>query len=201
MAALQEEDIPAVNIEAAQEVNEEITAWLYSPDTMIDYPVCFGEDNTYYLNHLADGTPNANGCLFIDCRNAKELSDDNIIIYGHHMRSGAMFAGLIKYKSQEYYDEHPVMYLTSGNTVYRLELFSGYVTDMGSSAYQIDCGTGTEFADWLREISARSNFRPNPIRLTTSDHIVTLSTCAYDFQDARYVVHGRLVEIGGTNDE
>lgn len=86
-----------VNLEAAQEVNGDIVAWIHSPDTVIDYPVCQGEDNVYYLSHLADGTYNRNGCLFIDCENAEDFSDDNTIIYGHHMASGKMFATLIKY--------------------------------------------------------------------------------------------------------
>ena len=192
---IEENDVPIIDIETVQEVNEEITCWLYSPDTVIDYPVCHGEDNEYYLTHLADGTYNRNGCLFVDYRNAFDFSDDNTLIYGHHMASGKMFASLINYASQSYYDAHPVMYLTIGTTIYRLELFAGYTTTMDSSAYTLNFDTEHEFAEWLREISAKSDFQPNAITLSTEDRIVTLSTCAYSFQNARYVVHGRLVEL------
>ena len=64
---IEENTVPIVDMEAVQEINDEITCWLYSPDTVIDYPVCHGEDNEYYLTHLADGTYNRNGCLFVDC--------------------------------------------------------------------------------------------------------------------------------------
>lgn len=190
-----ENAIPGIDLDAAQSVNDDIVAWLYCPDTVIDYPVCYGDNNSYYLTHLADGTYNRNGCLFIDCKDSGDFTDDNTIIYGHHMASGKMFASLIKYADQGYYDAHPVMYLTTEDATYKVELFSGYVTDTGSSAYTINCGTRHEFAEWLREISGKSDFRPNGITISTEDHIVTLSTCAYEFQNARYVVHGRLVRL------
>ena len=187
--------VPEVDLSAAQAVNSDIVAWLYCPDTVIDYPVCQGEDNSYYLMHLADGTYNRNGCLFIDCGNAGDFSDDNTVIYGHHMASGKMFASLIKYADQSYYDAHPVMYLTVEDQQYEVELFAGYVTTMDSSAYTLNCGTRHEFAEWLREVSGKSDFTPHQMTLGTEDRIVTFSTCAYNFQNARYVVHGRLVEM------
>lgn len=86
----------SIDLDALGEVNEEIRAWLYSPDTVIDYPVCQGEDNSYYLTHLADGTYNKNGCLFIDCGNSGDFSDENTVIYGHHMgKQGKCLASLI----------------------------------------------------------------------------------------------------------
>lgn len=186
------ETIPAVNLEAVKDVNRDIAAWLTSPDTVIDYPICQGEDNVYYLTHLADGTYNRNGCLFIDCDNTGDFTDDNTIIYGHHMANGKMFASLTKYAEQRYYEAHPVMYLTVGERPYKLELFSGYVTTADSSAYRITCGSEHDFAGWIRELIKKSDFKASAMTIHTTDRIVTLSTCAYDFQNARYVVHGRL---------
>lgn len=147
------------------------------------------------LFHLADGTYNWNGCLFIDCENKKDFTDDNTIIYGHHMASGKMFASLIKYADQTYYDAHPVMYLIIGEKQYQLEIFAGYVTTADSSAYMINLGSKQEFAKWLREICGRFDFTANAMEIKTSDRIVTLSTCAYNFEETRYVIHRRLKEI------
>ena len=77
---LEENNIPIIDLEAVQDINEEIACWLYSPDTVIDYPVCQGEDNEYYLYHLADGTYNRNGWLFVDYRKAFDCSDPNTLI-------------------------------------------------------------------------------------------------------------------------
>ena len=186
--------IPDINFDALEGVGSNLVAWLYSPETVINYPVAQGQDNFYYLNHLADGTENGNGCLFIDWKNTPDFSDENTVIYGHHMQSGKMFASLVNYADQSYFEEHPVIYLTTRTGKYKIELFAGYTTDRNASAYTLRFATKHEFAEWLREVSDKSDFRTS-IRLSTEDHIVTLSTCAYSFYDARYVVHGRLTLV------
>lgn len=190
-----EESTQEINLDLAKQLNNDITAWLYCPDTVIDYPVCHGDDNSYYLTHLADGTYNRNGCLFVDCKNSSDFSDDNTIIYGHHMASGKMFASLIKYKDQDYYEEHPIMYLTTEEGNYKIELFSAYVTEIGSSAYTMNFGTSKERTEWLKEISNKSDFTANAMTISSKDRIITLSTCAYDFKNARYVVQGKLSAV------
>ena len=187
-------DLPEINFKALQTVNPDVIAWIYCPDTAINYPVVQGGDNAYYLNHLADGTENRNGCPFLDVQNLPDFSDANSIVYGHHMQNGTMFAGISWYEDQSYYDEHPVMYLLTPAANYRIELFSGYTTEMDSSAYMQTFGSIREHTDWLKEVSGRSDFRAN-LEISALDRTITLSTCAYRFENARYVLHGKLVEL------
>ena len=63
------ENLPEINFRALQEVNPDVIGWIYRPDTTINYPVVQGDDNAYYLKHLADGTENRNGCPFLDVQN------------------------------------------------------------------------------------------------------------------------------------
>ncbi len=187
-------DLPEINFKALKEVNPDVTGWIYSPDTTINYPVVQGDDNAYYLKHLADGTENRNGCPFLDVQNRPDFTDDNSIIYGHHMQNGTMFAGISWYEDQSYYDEHPVMYLMTPSATYRIELFSGYITTMDSSAYMQNFGSVREHTDWLKEVSGRSDFRAN-LEISAYDRVITLSTCAYRLENARYVLHGKLMEL------
>ena len=187
-------DLPEINFKALREVNPDVIGWIYSPNTTINYPVVQGDDNAYYLKHLADGTENRNGCPFLDVQNRPDFTDDNSIIYGHHMQNGTMFAGISWYEDQSYYDEHPVMYLMTPEAAYRIELFSGYITTMDSSAYMQNFGSVREHKDWLKEVSGRSDFRAN-LEISAYDRVITLSTCAYRFENARYVLHGKLVKL------
>ena len=174
-------DLPEIDFQALQDVNPDIIGWIYSPDTVINYPV-------------ADGTYNRNGCPFMDVKNKKDFSDENTILYGHHMQNGTMFAGITWYEDQSYYDAHPVLYLITPDKSYQLEPFAGYTTTMDSNAYMLTFASRHDYAEWMREISGRSDFKAR-MQLTTHDHILTLSTCAYSFQDARYVLHCRMTEI------
>ena len=101
----------SVDFAALKAENPDIVAWLYSADTPINYPVVQSDDNNYYLRRLTDGSYNSNGTLFVDFRDAPDFSGFNTIIYGHRMKSKAMFGTLPGYLEQEYYEEHPVMYL------------------------------------------------------------------------------------------
>ena len=69
------------------------------------------------------------------------------------------------------------------------------MTEIGASAYTMNFGTAKERVAWLKEISNKSDFTANAMTISSTDRIITLSTCAYDFQNARYVVHGKINKI------
>ena len=90
-------DIPQKNLdwEELEAVNPDIYAWIYIPNTNIDYPVLQRSgDNDYYLEHNLDGSRGKPGCIYTEDLNSKEFTDYNTVIYGHNMKSGAMFRTL-----------------------------------------------------------------------------------------------------------
>ena len=184
-----------VDFDALRAINPEIVGWLYCADTPINDPVAYTDNNAYYLKHLYTGEANRSGTLFVDCRCSPDFSDPNTIIYGHHMRSGARFACLVEYGSQEYYEAHPVMYLLTPEQNYRLDVFSGYVSESGSQRFFAASGDEAEFETYLRDIKALSDFDSDA---ESSGHtrIVTLSTCTYEFDEARYILQALVTEIG-----
>ena len=77
----EESFVPEIDFVSLKEINEDVVGWLFLPDTVINYPVVQGEDNSYYLKRLVDGSYNANGSLFVDYQNEMDFSDDNTLIY------------------------------------------------------------------------------------------------------------------------
>lgn len=189
----EKERILDIDFAALKEEIPDLAGWLCCPDTEISYPVVQGSDNSYYLDHLPDGSANRNGSLFMDCSSRKGFVDENTLVYGHHMASGKMFACLVSYADQAFYEAHPVMYFVTEDKDYRLELFSGYTAAVTSEAYTLRFSTKEEFAGWLERAQRRSDFA-SMVQVGMDDRVVTLSTCAYSFQDARYVVHGKVTE-------
>ena len=183
-----------VDFEALGQRNSEIVGWLYCPNTVISYPVVKTDDNMFYLHRDIDGNYSSYGTLFVECLNQDGYKDNNNIIYGHHMNDGKMLAKLVDYTYQSYYDEHPVMYLNTPEYNYRIELFAGFVTSMDSDTYTITFDSDEANQAFLDSAIEQSKFKSN-VDVKVGDKILTLSTCTYDYDDARFVVMGRMIPI------
>lgn len=196
-AELNEEDEKksqiSIDFDALFAENQDIVGWIYSEDTPISYPIVQSSDNDYYLRRMLDGSYNIAGSIFMDYRNSSDLTDSNTIIYGHNMKNDTMFGTLEKYGDQEYYDEHPIIYYMTPEKTYEIQLVTGYVTDAWSNTYTIP-QTIEEQNELSKEMISKSSF-DGDYSFEEGDNLITLSTCAYDFNDARYVVIGRLVEM------
>ena len=179
-----------IDYEQLKSINKDAAAWLYSPDTVIDYPVMRANDYSYYLNHLSDGTVNANGSLFIDYNNAADFSGELTVIYGHHMKSGRMFGSLVGYKEQSYYDEHPHMYLYTEQGNYRIDLIYGTV--IGAGQWRERAFMYEENTDSLLAFAKSNTTFVSDVEYSEGDRLIALSTCSYEFDNARYVVIGIL---------
>jgi len=173
-----------------ESVNPEICAWIWCEDTVIDYPVVQHSDNEYYLNTNAKGESSATGAIFLDTANFSDFRDTNNILHGHHMGDGTMFASLDKWQDESYFKEHPVMYLNTPSGNYCVEIFAAFTTAAGSEAYRFEFSGLPDIQNWIEWIRRESVIKPD-IELFPGDHFLTLSTCAYSYEDARSVLIGR----------
>lgn len=179
---------PKVDFSKLVKINSDIVGWIYIEGTKINYPVVQAENNRYYLSRLFDGSYNASGCIFLDCRSASDFTDRHSIIYGHHMKDNSMFAGLMQYKKQAFYDEHPIALLITPEAYYKIRFFSGYVSDTWSDAWNLNFDE-SGFVSWLNDLQRKSCFKASAIP-TKTDRIITLSTCTYEYDTAKFVLHG-----------
>ncbi len=182
-----------VDFTAMRERNSDVATWIYCDATRLNYPVMQSEDNSYYLRRMPDGTSNMAGSLFLDCRSSGDLSDLNSVIYGHNMKNGTMFSTLEKYKTQGYYEQHPVMYIILPEAKYRIELIAGCIVNSGDAIYVLP-PSEENITGVVNSIVQRSTFRSN-VSAEEGDRFITLSTCSYEYDEARYVLIGRLVAV------
>jgi len=191
-------DIPDLHLdfEALKTVSEDTVAWLYSPDTLINYPVMKTDDYEYYLYRLPDGTHDINGALFIDFNNASDFNDKLTVIYGHNMKSGKMFGSISGYKKQRYLEEHPYMYLYTESGNYRIELIYGCVISV--EQWQDRALMYEANLDELLDYAKNNTTFNSEAEYTKGDRVVALATCTYEFNNARYLLLGLLrPEYGG----
>ena len=205
VSPLLESEIAAANLEPCpidvdfdrllNDVSMSIRGWIYCPDTVINYPVVQSGNNEYYLNHNVRGAESAVGAIFMEAQNHSDFSDRSTALHGHHMNDGSMFASIEKWQKQEYFDEHPVMYLStvsSGN--YKIELFAAFITTEDSDVYRLDFGGDDGYARWLASIRERSKVQSDVV-VVPGDRVLLLSTCAYTSANARSVLLGKMTQI------
>ena len=184
-----------LDFDALRAENPDIIAWVYCPDTEVNYPVVQSSDNKYYLRRGVDGSSRTAGSIFADFRNAADLSDENNILYGHNMKDGSMFAAITRYAEQSYYDDHPVWYILTPEKDYKVTLFAGFVTDTSSPVYATARRTTADGTPVMEQAWADSNFRGGAPP-AEGENTVTFSTCSYEFTNARYVLIGVMHELG-----
>lgn len=182
-----------VNFSYLKGINEDVVGWIYCEDTPISYPILQSEDNNYYLYRLIDTKQNPSGSLFMDFRNQSDFTDWNSIVYGHNMHDGSMFACLEDYKNQSFYDEHPVMYLLTPEKEYKVELVAGITIMADARLYMIPAEEESR-EDQIEAWLSQSTFVSN-VELQPEDRFLALSTCTYEYDNARYVVIGALREL------
>lgn len=186
--------VVSMDFSGLQEINPEIVGWIKGEGTGIDYPVMQADNNSYYLTHLYNGEYNNNGSIFMDYRNSGDFSDKNTVLYGHHMRNGTMFGDLEQYKDQEFFNAHPVMMLYTPGGDYLIELISGTVEDGTYEFVRFDLENNDSFLNYMEGLRSRSTFISD-VEVQIDDQIIALCTCTYDWNNARYMVTGRLVPL------
>jgi|LSQX01.3.fsa_nt_gb sortase B len=174
------------------EINPEIVGWISISGTNIDYPVVQTDNNEYYLSYDFRGNKARQGTIFMDYRNSPDCSDKNTIIYGHNMRDGSMFGVLARFKDKNFFQENTTILFYTLYEITEWEIFSAYVTDTSFNYIKQNFTSDEEYLNFINAIKDKSMHKRN-VELRKDDKIITLSTCSYEFNNARFVVHARRV--------
>ena len=136
----------------------------------------------------------AYGCPYVqeDCDVLKP--SDNVVIYGHHMNNGSMFADLEKFKSEDFWREHRTIAfhtLTDKNEYEILAAFKTVVYTNSPDSFRYyrftDAQSPEEFAAFVEKCKELSLYDTG-ISAEYGDKLITLSTCEYSRTNGRLVV-------------
>ncbi len=180
--------------------NNDTIGWIHIPNTSIDNVVVRGADNDFYLTHDFYKKNSEHGAIMADFRTVFSVSGNskNIALYGHHMKDGSMFAELEKFRTLSFYKANPVIYFDTLYAKGEYEIFSVFITnDLESeddgyrfNFNQVNFTSEDEFMAFITQVNRRSLFKTS-VAVSPTDDILTLSTCVYDFNEARLVVCAR----------
>lgn len=179
--------------------NSDMVGWVSIEGTSVDYPVMQrSQDNEYYLNHDFEGKRNKNGLPFLDegC-NAQE--SNILLVYGHNMKNGRMFGGLMEYKDKGFYDAHPTIRFDTLHEAAEFEIVAVlrsrvYLqTEEAFRYYRLE-GTETSdgFKQYVQSVQERSLYHTG-VSVRYGHQLLILSTCEYSTQNGRLVVIAKKV--------
>lgn len=189
---------PNVDFGALMAQNPEIVGWIQIPGTQVNYPVAQHGDNDYYLDHTFLGQYNLAGSVFMDCRSSSGLQDRVTVLYGHHLKNGAMFARVADYSDQAEFNTLGEVYYVSGDGVlHTLEplcsiVVSGYDVDV----LVFDFADENDFSSYVYSLIQRSSASAPNASPEGAQHIFILSTCSYGSENERTMLV--CVEKGAT---
>lgn len=180
--------------------NKKLIGWLKIDDTNIDYPVMQTVNNEYYLDHNFNQEYDKNGSLFLDKDCNAAFPNTNMIIYGHHMKSGKMFGNLNYYSKESYYKEHPRIQF---DTIYEeglydiMYVFRSRIYNEDEVVFKyykfLDVNSEDEFYSAMDEM-ARMSLYDTGVTAAYGDKLITLSTCDSSEEDGRFVVVAKKIK-------
>lgn len=177
------------NLAPLFEENRDCIGWLCIPGTTLDYPVMHTPDSPLkYLRRDFFGNRSQSGVPFLDWQCT--LTDDNLILYGHNMKSGTMFAGITAYRDQNYRDAHPVIEFETEQGCVSYTIFAVVrlcKTDRWYSFLRAE--NEDSFCRAVADIRSRSLYDTG-ITPSPGQQMLTLSTCYGSRDDDRLVVIG-----------
>lgn len=187
-----------IDFAGLKNLNEDIYAWIYVPNTGIDLPIFQAppdKDDNYYIHHNVKGEYEYKGSICTQRLNKKDFSDPVTVVYGHHMQDDSMFSNLHYFMDSQFFKDNEYFYIYTPGHILTYRIVSAHEFDERHILNSFDFSNDRVFREYLDFVLAPktmvANVRENVV-LTTQDRIVTLSTCT-EGGWARYLLQGVLI--------
>ena len=186
-----------IDFEELQQTNPDIYAWLRIEDTSIDYAVVQNPSrDEYYLTHNSDGAIDLYGAIFSQATyNSVDFEDPVTVLYGHNMKTGAMFGNLrASYTDPEFFDEHKKITVYTPEEELTFQVFAAVPYSDELILYKHDFEDEKDYNNFfdgvfnIRDLSARYDEENKPVY---GDRVLILSTCISG-TDMRFLVMATL---------
>jgi SrtB family sortase len=193
------------------EINPDYQGYINFLGRTISEVVVKGTDNEFYLNHNFYGAKRSAGTVFADYRNVINGANvsDNIVLYGHNNRDGTMFGEMDQFK----YDWKRVMrnQFVYFDNYYSQDVYVIIAQFVTNSEPHDDDGKIFDYQNYVNftsqepytfetfknEVTARTQFNTG-IEFDETDKYLTMSTCSYEWEEARFVMVARKLRPGET---
>lgn len=181
--------------------NDDMVGWIKIDGTKINYPVMQTVDESnFYLRRGFDKKYTIYGCPYMQENCNVDKPSDNLVIYGHHMNDGTMFANLMKYTKKSFWEEHKTIVFDTLEEHKEYEVMAAFKTVVYSDSPEsfkyyhfVDAENEEEFNAFVEKCKELS-FYDTGVEAEYGDKFITLSTCEYSKKNSRMVVVAKRVK-------
>lgn len=188
-----------VDWEALLAQNPDTVGWIYVPDTVINYPIVHTTNNEKYLTTDFSGDEAwiaTYGAIFLAAENKGDFSDQNNIVYGHHMNDGSMFAAIDTFRNSDTFNAHRTVYIFTPQRNYKLTTFALLIVKGDDPLAQTNFATAEQMTAYVQDKLNRSVVTPDPASKAAADmtKIFAFVTCDYTISDGRAVLFASVTD-------
>ncbi len=187
--AAETEPVPVFkrNLQPLYDKNPDCIGWICIPDTTVDYPVMYTPDEPHkYLRKNFEGEYTVSGTPFL--QESCNLESDNLVIYGHNMKNGAMFSDITSYVNASYRQENPTVEFETAAGLKIYTVFAAVQLKNNDKWYGFTDAASEEYYNTaVSDIKSRALYETG-ITPVFGDQLLTLSTCYGASSDDRLIV-------------
>lgn len=178
------------------EMNNDLVGWIHVPGTRVDYPVCQNvREKDYYLYRNFEKKDSKDGCIYVREACNVFTPSDNVVIYGHRMNSGAMFADLMNYRSKSFWETHQTLTFDTIYEHHTYQIIAVFITSgnsgQGFPYHQFNTARNQkEFDNFIKTVHELQLYDTG-LTAQYGDMLITLSTCTPRYEqpaNGRFVV-------------
>lgn len=179
-------------LEHYEEQSSDVIARMYIPGTSMETPIV---DSDYYFRRNLEGAYDSSGVPFTPDASTFNVANKNCVIYGHRLDSGEDFGVLKSYLDQEFYNEHPCIYIETDSGTSEWDIISVFTINISTDSFAYtaysDMADNSSRGVFLGEVRQRNLIDTVDYTYQTGDKLITLSTCHYETD----IDNGRLVIV------
>ncbi len=193
-----EKERKLIRYNALHEENPDVVGWISIEGTTIHYPVMqTPEDPQYYYHRNFHGEYSSGGMIFMDASCRLDGTSGNLVIYGHHMKNGTMFAPLADYDSKEFWKEHQYMEFSTLDEIGKYQVVAAFKQPAENLDQEfvriLMAQTEEDRTEFLNMVKA-VQFYDTGVEVLEGEMLITLATCEYTYDDGRIFVVAKKVE-------
>lgn len=174
--------------------NGDFAGWIRIDGTPLDYPVVHTPDDPeYYLRRAFDGSYSISGTPFVgeNC----DVNSTNVMIYGHRMNNDTMFTTLLDYAKKDYWQQHPQICFDTVDQLRVYDIIAAFYIDIPFADdpdafhwYNYSGNIeGDLYNEYIQKVMEHAYYDTG-VQVNTGDKLLTLTTCAYNDEEQRFVV-------------